>query len=87
MLSNTSRIEMELHELAPRLPPILYRIMCRPWLHRHRGRVLIPSTTKRCLHGLEALFVADVPARRFVDAGPRLRGTLDNAELILRGTW
>jgi hypothetical protein len=48
-------------------------------------RILVPSTTKRCLHGLEGLFVADVPAetlgvadvpaRRFVDAGPRLRRT------------
>ena len=25
-------------------------------------RILVPSTAKRCLHGLEALVVADVPA-------------------------
>jgi hypothetical protein len=25
-------------------------------------RILVPSTTKRCLRGLEGLFVADVPA-------------------------
>ncbi|KAJ5203014.1 hypothetical protein N7449_005093 [Penicillium cf. viridicatum] len=25
-------------------------------------RILVPSTTKRCLHRLEGLFVADVPA-------------------------
>ena len=36
----------------------------RSWLLRVllNTRILVPSTTKRCLHGLEGLFVADVPA-------------------------
>ncbi|CAP86939.1 hypothetical protein PCH_Pc24g00310 [Penicillium rubens Wisconsin 54-1255] len=54
--------------------------------------ILVPSTTKRCLHGLEGLFVADVPAetlgfadapaRPFVDAGPRLRRTCEGAQVL-----
>ena len=59
-------------------------------------RILVPSTTKRCQHGLEGLHVADVPAetlgvadvpaRRFVEAGPSLRRTWYCSGLLQR-TW
>ena len=59
-------------------------------------RILVPSTTKRCLHGLEGLFVADVPAETLgvADVPAETLGVADvparrfvDAGPSLRRTW
>lgn len=52
-LEQVSRVEDHLHPLASPSPTT-------------SADVLIPSTTKRCLHGLEALGAAAFPSRELV---------------------
>ena len=49
-------------------------------------RILVPSTTKRCLHGLEGLFVADVPAET-LDFADVPAETLGFADVPAEFTW
>ncbi|CAG7956940.1 unnamed protein product [Penicillium nalgiovense] len=44
-------------------------------------RILVPSTTKRCLHGLEGLLVADMSLRRLLLSQMSLRGALLTQDL------
>ena len=59
-------------------------------------RILVPSTTKRCLHGLEGLLVADAPAETLgvADVPAETLNVADvparrfvDAEPSLRRTW